>query len=197
MREGIDFYYDGVRSVDMGLYNVKLDGGMFSETFVATRKINEISVRGNDKPYFQGVEREPLEFSLTFAFADTYDSAKIREVARWLDQDYYKPFYTTDNPERIYYCILESSSELVHNGLKQGYITLKMRCDSPFSYSPEYVSDIYDFNNSPILVKEDTQENFQTGEIRNLVATSTGELQLDSVMQKWSDFSATDKWENL
>src|SRR5690606_21030727 len=33
-----------------------------------------------------------------------------------------------------------------HNGLSQGYVQLSMRCDSPFSYSPVYVSDIYDFS---------------------------------------------------
>ncbi|WP_345595194.1 phage tail domain-containing protein, partial [Paenibacillus vulneris] len=90
MKEGIDFCYDGLYSVDFGLINCKIDSGFFEEPFLSEREISEIKVRGNDKPYFQEVIRSPLEFSLTFAFEDYYDEKKIREIARWLDQPYYK-----------------------------------------------------------------------------------------------------------
>lgn len=59
MKEGIEFYYDGIRSTDMGLSNVQITSGLFSETFIADREIDEVTVRGNDKPYFQGVKRSP------------------------------------------------------------------------------------------------------------------------------------------
>lgn len=138
MLEGINFSYDGIKSVDMGLLNVKIDGGMFEETFLPTREIQEKTTTGRDKPYFQRVRLSPLEFELSFAFEHYYDERLIREVARWLQQDYYKPFYTTDNPSRIFYCMLNGDSNLIHNGLRQGYITLTMRCDSSYSYTPEY-----------------------------------------------------------
>src|SRR5690606_35605780 len=135
MLEGVHFVYDGVRSVDMGLINCTIDGGMFEETFLPSKEIREVSISGNDKPYFQEVKRSTLEFELTFAFENGYDEERIREVARWLDQDYYKPFYTVDNPNRIFYCMLKGDSRLVHNGSKEGYITVSMRCDSPYSYT--------------------------------------------------------------
>lgn len=149
MREGLNFYYRGKYSLDMGLINVVVDSSsMLEEPFLAEREIQEIEVRGNDKPYFQGIKRSPLSFSLSFSFVDTYDEQKIREVARWLSPDYYEPFYTDDNPNRIFYCMPVEESTLIHNGLKQGYVNLTMRCDSPYSYSPIHISPEYDFSNN-------------------------------------------------
>lgn len=150
MREGLMFVYDGVRSDDMGLYHVNIGNGLMEESFIAGKEILETHVRGNDTPYFQGVKRSPLSLSLTFAFIDQYDESKIRAVARWLDQDFYKPFYTMDNPNRIWYCMLDSDSRLLHNGLKQGYVELQMRCDSPYTYSQIRNSQVYDLSlNNP------------------------------------------------
>lgn len=193
MKEGIDFYYDGIRSRDMGILNVQIGAAMYNEPFIAEREIKEITIRGNDKPYFQGVKRSPLSFKLSFAFDGSYDEAKIREVARWLDQDYYKPFYTTDNPERIFYCILSSGSELLHNGLKQGYLTLEMRCDSPFSYSPQFTSRTYDWNESPITIND---ANFAAGTLDNVVLDAS-RVKLNPTKKKWSDLASTMKWNDL
>lgn len=149
MREGINFYYRGIYSLDMGLVNVNINGSsLFEEPFIANRTIHEIKVKGRDKPYFQGVEYEPLSFTLSFYFVDNYNERRIREVARWLTPSYYEPFYTDDNPERIFYCMPVEESTLIHNGLKEGYLTLTMRCDSPYSYSPVVTSPVYDFSNN-------------------------------------------------
>jgi phage-related protein len=198
MKEGIDFYYDGIRSRDMGIFNVELNSGLFNEPFIAAREIKEIEIRGNDKPYFQGVKRSPLSFKLSFAFDGSYNEARIREVARWLDQDFYKPFYTTDNTERIFYCMLNSSSELLHNGLKQGYITLEMRCDSPFSYSPQFTSRTYFWDEAPITVTEkNVDSSFSVGSLDNLVVDGTSKnLKLDATKKKWSDVP-TSTWNDL
>lgn len=134
--ESISFCYDGKYSTNFGIYNVSLSNGMHEEQFFSGRNIIEQKVRGNDKPYFQGVEYEPLTLSLSFAFENTWDDASIRDVARWLSQDYYKPLWFSEDPKRIFYCMFVDDAQLIHNGLKQGYITLKMRCDSPYTYSP-------------------------------------------------------------
>lgn len=160
MKEGINFEYDGIKSIDMGISNVSIGTGMFEETFVAGREIHEITTRKRDKPYFQEVKRLPLILNLSFAFDDKYDSDKIREVARWLDKDYYKPFFTDDNPNRIFYCMLNSDSRLFHNGLKQGYVEIEMRCDSPYSYSPQYVSELYDLSSNSVSGYSTTFVNY-------------------------------------
>lgn len=195
MLEGIHFVYDGVKSVDMGLLNCKIGGGMFEEAFLPSRSIIEHKITGNSKPYFQEVEYEPLEFKLAFAFEYKYDERKIREVARWLCQDYYKPFYTVDNPNRIFYCMPVGDSKLVHNGLKEGYVELTFRCDSPYSYQPKTLKKDMTFNTNK-LTKHFNQENFDNGNKTNIKINSNGEMEIDIKRLKWEDFSGM-KWSDL
>jgi phage-related protein len=185
MLEGVHFSYAGIKSSDMGLINVKIDGGMFEEPFLPTRQISEVSVRGRDKPYFQEVRLEPLSFELSFAFEYGYDEKKIREVARWLCQPYYQPFYTIDNPDRIFYCMVDGDSRLIHNGLKQGYITLTMRCDSPYSYSPKYTKEnmVFGSTKTVTLINETT---FNNGTGYNVKVNSNNELEIEKNTIVWS-----------
>ena len=143
MLENLDFYYNDISSQSMGLVNVRIEAGLFEESFLPSRNIEEVSIRGNDKPYFQSVKLSPLEFDLTFAFVDDYTDDKLREVARWLNQGYYKPFYFAERPDRIFYCMPNGDSKISHNGNGQGYITLKMKCDSPFGYTPQFTTATY------------------------------------------------------
>jgi predicted phage tail component-like protein len=148
MREYLDFYYNGISSKQMGLINVSVDNGLFKESFISSRKINTVAIKGNDKPYFMGVQREPLQFSLEFAFVNPYDKELISEVAKWLDQDYYRELYFTENPDRRFMCMPNGDLELIHNGLGNGYIQLNMICDSPYSYSQTFLTTDIDFTNN-------------------------------------------------
>jgi predicted phage tail component-like protein len=197
MLEGIHFSYDGVKSVDMGLLNCKIDGGMFEETFLPSREIQETKISGNNKPYFTKVGFEPLEFKLTFAFEHSYDERKIREVARWLNQDYYKPFYTIDNPNRVFYCMVVGDSSLVHTGNKEGYIELTFRCDSPFSYTQTINKDNLVFSNTKVVktVVEDTF-NSGMGNQTNITVDSNSDLKIINANPKWKDFAGM-KWSDL
>lgn len=195
MLEGIHFSYDGVKSSDMGLLNCQIEGGMFDEVFLAKRKINEISVAGNEKPYFIGVEYEPLEFELTFAFENKYDERRIREVARWLNQKYYKPFYTVDNPNRIFYCMMVDDSRLIHDGAKGGYITLKFRCDSPYAYQAITTKEDMRFTDTK-LVKSYVANTFNSGTIYENMKTTSGRLELDIKLKTWNDYSGKN-WSDI
>ncbi|MGG4105143.1 phage tail domain-containing protein [Paenibacillus lautus] len=196
MLEGIHFFYDGVYSVDMGLLNCTIDGGMFEETFLPTMEIVETKVAGRDKPYFQSTELEPLEFELTFAFEYGYDERLIREVARWFFQPYYKPFYTVDNPNRIFYCKPTGDSKLIHNGAKQGYITLTMRCEDSYSYTPQYTRNQIEFNGSKITktIVEDTF-NSGTGSMTNIQIVN-GKMAVQPAVTTWRSFLGK-KWSDL
>lgn len=196
MLEGIHFYYDGIHSVDMGLLNCTIDGGMFEETFLPSRSIVETKVAGRDKPYFQSIEMEPIEFELTFAFEYGYDERRLREVARWLLQPYYKPFYTVDNPNRVFYCMVEGDSSLFHNGAKQGYITLKMRCDSSFSYAQKSLKEKMVFGSSK-LTKSTVENtfNYGMGYMEN-VEIVNGSLSTKKIDKTWRRFSGM-KWRDI
>lgn len=157
--ESIDFYYDGVLASSMGLINCHISSGLYEEPFLANKEIREVKVRGKENPYNMGVEREPLSFKLTFAFENPWDEAGIRAVARWLHQDTFKPFYTVENPDRIFYCQMVGSSELIHNGVNQGYVQLEFYCNSPFSYTKQISQTITPatptFSRASIAYKQD------------------------------------------
>jgi phage-related protein len=149
MLESLNFNFDGVDSTNYPIVNINVGNGLFTEFFLAPRTILEDKVRGNDKPYFQGIERQPLSFPLSFYFTDVWDEDMIREIVRWLDVDYYRPFYFTDSPDRILYCMPTDSPQILHNGLKNGYVTLNLRVDSPNVVSPTIMTDVYDYSTNP------------------------------------------------
>jgi phage-related protein len=142
--EALYFSYAGEKSIDHGIINVSFSTGLYEESFLPERNIIETTTKWSKKPYFQGLEYIPLTIKLRFAFQDAWDDEKIREVARWLgNKEYYQPLFFDTDINRIFYCMYVGSPTLLHNGLKQGYIELEMRCDSPYSYSPIYVSEVY------------------------------------------------------
>lgn len=145
IRESLYFIFgsEGIKSSDFGIINVSVAQGLYQEHFMATRSLNEVKIRGREKPYFFEVEKEPLSFNLTFCFKDGWDDDLFKKVQNWLNVDFYQPLIFSENPNKVYYAMPVDASELNHNGNKQGYITLTMRCDSPYSYSQDIVTPWY------------------------------------------------------
>ena len=198
IKNSINFNFAGISSETMGLINVNLNSGMYEENLSPNKTINEIKIRGRSKPYHQNIEYEPLEFSVSFAFLDTWDKTKLRQVTNWLcNQSYYKPLYFSDdldeenNPTRIYYAMVHEDSTLVHNGLSQGYVNITFRCNDAFKYSPVYTTDELTFNSN--IITETTIADFYLGDINDLSITSDNSLKLylgkwgDLINMKWSD----------
>jgi len=150
LKNSLYFSYNKKNSkTDFGIeiLNVNLSSGLIEEPFLSQREILEKKIRKREKPYFQEVRRSPLEFTITIALGNngerfTYD--QIRKIASWLDQDFYKELYFSENPNRVYLAILNDVSNLYTNGLNQGYAELKFRCDSPYSYTPQQITQVYD-----------------------------------------------------
>jgi predicted phage tail component-like protein len=130
--------------------NVHIESGLYQESFLANRSINEIKIKGRSEPYFQNIEDSPISLKLTFAFEDSFDTEKIRAVARALKKDFYFPLVFSQNPDRIFYAICVDESQLIHTGLGTGYITVNFRCNAPWSYSPTFSSPLYDLTSNPI-----------------------------------------------
>jgi len=148
--ESLFFMYDSKNSKDMGLINCSVDKpGMSTEPLVAEIEIRESTTRYNDRPFFQGLTRKPLILNLQFAFLDTWDDEKLKEITRWLCQSYYKEMYFSDNPNKRYYTIANSAPELVHNNLKMGYINIQFRNIDAFNYSPIFLSSLFDLSSNP------------------------------------------------
>jgi phage-related protein len=149
IKSSVAFSYAGKRSVDFGIYNITIQSGLYEEPFLASRDIREVETRWSMKPYFQNISLKPLVFDLSFAILDYWDDKKIREIARWLAQDNYQPLFFEEDIDRIFYCVPIDDINIIHNGLKQGYITLTFRCDAPWSYTRQYVTPEYDFSDNP------------------------------------------------
>jgi phage-related protein len=148
IKDSLYFNFDGISCKTYSLMNVNTGGsGMFEETFNASRSINETKVRGSDTPLFGGVDEDPLQFTLNIAFTkQQWTDSDIDNIIVWLFQDVYKPLYFEDKPNKIYYCIPTGDASIAHNGLKQGYLTLTMRCKSSKVYSPQQTSQLYDLS---------------------------------------------------
>ncbi len=152
IKDSLYFYYDDIFSKNMGIENVNLSRGLQKEFFMGDKRIIEQSVRGRDKPYLIGVERDPISVPLNFMFKDRFDYEKISKVVRWLNQDYYKKLYFCNDifapPKRIFFAMYQGSVDILHNCLQSGYIEIEMRCDSFCAYSKLYTTEEYDFSSN-------------------------------------------------
>lgn len=144
--ESLHFNYDGKSSKDFGIIHISLDSGMFEETFVASRDIVETQVGGNDTPLFHRVDETPIEFDLPIAFTSKFTDKEIDDIIIWLFQDKYRPLYFEDKPNKVFYCMPVGDTTIAHNGLKEGYIVLRMRCRSSKIESPINVTPTYDLS---------------------------------------------------
>jgi len=196
IRNSLFFSYDGKKSVDFGIINVNLSPGMLEETLAASRELREQTVRGRDKPYFEGIKKEPLRIDVSFAFEDRFNTARLREITRWLtEHSYYRPLYFTNDlgrePEKIYYAVVVDSPTLIHNGLQQGYVKLSFRCDSPYAYSPPIQSKVYDWVDSPFFRQVN---DFSTNHHERTITDSRGSIILNPFRPRWIDDPLGTTW---
>lgn len=195
IREAEYFEYAGLKSLDFGISNVSISTGLYEEPFSYSRSIVEDSVRGRSKPYFQGLQKEPLKFSVSFAFDDTWDPTLIRRAAHWLtEQTYYQPLVFSSDPEKIYYALAIDDPNLVHNGLNQGYVTLTFRCNDAYAYSPVMLSRVYEWKMNPLTI--DVGE-FADGTLHHLQLDSQLKLTLPQTRPKWNDYGPTVRWTDI
>ena len=139
MREYLDIVYDGILLSDKNGIQISDSSGMFTENFLANKKIIEEKIRGRDEPYFYGVERDCISFPLAFVFDEFLTEERKSEIARLLDHDTYKPLHAEENPQRIYYAMCVDTPQHIHNGIQMGYVTLNFRTSSPYAYSPVFI----------------------------------------------------------
>ncbi|POZ57249.1 hypothetical protein LYSIN_02033 [Lysinibacillus sphaericus] len=198
MLESIHFMYDHISSKDMGVYIGWSSGKLFEENFLPQRRIIEKKIANNETPYFQRVEHDPLSFTLSFYIDDWVNAQDLRKIARWLFQPYYKPLVFDSNPNRVMYALVEGDSQLIHNGLKQGFVELTIRCNSPYSYSHEQIIDKVAFReaNKHYLLK-DNNATFAEGQLHNMKLTSNG-LTIDELTNTWGTLYAnTIRWSDI
>lgn len=139
------FIYDGVKSSDMDLHIMRIDHSGFIETpYTSSVDIKQEKVTKKHTPYFFGVERDNIEFTVQLVLMDKYNQPKKwtpqdrYKIARWLFHDEYKEFISSDDLGKRYFCIATSDSNL--NLINtQGFLEVTFTCNAPYGFSPMYI----------------------------------------------------------
>jgi predicted phage tail component-like protein len=197
IKESLYFTFAGRKSSEFGILNVAVAAGLYDEPFMANRSIKEYTIRGQEKPLFQEITRESKSLQVSFYFENGWNDELIREVARWLDVEFYQPIIFSEDEEKVYYVLPVDSSSIIHNGLKQGYITLTFRCDSPYSYSHLKVTPWYDLSkvSSSTIEIKNMGDKLILPELFIVKATS-GDLKITNMSNKGEVCSFTSLEEN-
>jgi hypothetical protein len=133
------------------ILNATLSNDFYADKIRGSRSIVEEKIPGRDIPYYYEVEDSPLEFEVTFAFAESMTKAQIKNIIRTLLKNrsykeltfgnYSDTIYTAETP--TYKVIFDGDSSI--NYISRGYnaqqdeifiayITLKARVDRPYGF---------------------------------------------------------------
>ena len=151
IKSSLYIMFNGINSQDLNVLNVSVDSGLYEEPFLGTVNILQETIRGRTKPYYMGKQIEQKELNLTLFLPENFSDDQLREIARWLGTpDFYVPLIFSEDPDKIYFCMLNSDSSVFHAGTNNGYIKISMLCDSCYSYSPVFLSPLYDLSSNLI-----------------------------------------------
>jgi putative phage tail component, N-terminal domain len=180
------------------MLNVSLEGGMQEEYFAASQSIIETKISGRDKPYFQRKEKAPLKLTVNFAFEEHWDEKELNFIRRWLSEpEYYVPLTFSNNNEKIYYVLYEDEPMLVHNSLRQGYITINFRCNDSYAFSPiTYKPNVDDFYNWDSGIENILVNDFTNG-THNQTIVENDKLTLSSDTVRWRDLPLHLTWREI
>jgi phage-related protein len=138
--DSVYFSYDGETSESYGVLLVKTESGLIGEPYMGGREITSERVKGNPIPYVYDIRENPFSIRITLTLDDGlyWTTEKRREIARWLAKPKFAPFYSTDDINKVYFLTLDGDSEILTNGLQQGFLNLNFLNLSPYTYSSIY-----------------------------------------------------------
>ena len=134
---------------------------MQEEFFMHSRELITTQIKGRDELYLQYKKNNTFNFSVTFAFENTFTNNDLRVLKRLLNSEYFIPLqFINESDDQtslnyIYYIMLSDESTLTHNCLNQGYVSLNFISNSPYCFSEYMKSQLYD------LSVNDTYTNIQ------------------------------------
>ena len=153
---------------------VETGGGMYEEQLMSERSLNETSPKNSSYTKLHGVEEGDREFELNLAFDGSFENGQLEDIVEWLFQDYYKPFYFEGQSDRIMFGIIRGNSSIVHNGLKEGYLTVSVKTNSPYKYSRVKKKEIIGEKKHKIRVKG----HKDTYPIYNIEKIGSGDIEI-------------------
>jgi phage-related protein len=148
------FQFDGQTyhedmSTGFKLINATLDSDFYMQCIRGPRNIVEDKIPGRDIPYFYEVDDDPLEFEITFAFAEYMTKTQIKAIVRKLFSpigykqltfgDYVSSTTTYTAKTPIYKVIFHGETDINYvqgaNNTYVAYFTLTARADRPYGFN--------------------------------------------------------------
>lgn len=143
--ESLNFIFDGITSESKDLNIVRMSSGLVQDPYMGSKSVIETEVFGKDVPYFHGVEKKVIEFTLQMSpYESTWTPEKRYEIARWLLHDTYKSFQSLSDLTKYYYVICVNGDNIFHTN-DNGYVELTFRTNAPYAFSPIYLNE-YDLS---------------------------------------------------
>ncbi|MEH7116913.1 distal tail protein Dit [Neobacillus vireti] len=107
------------------------------QSVLPSSKISMVEVAGRSGAYFvkkeHGVRTIEIEVAIIGA-SQTDLRNKVRQIADWLDSEQPEALTFSDEPDKIYYAILDRETDL-EEIVSLGTGTLKFTCPDPFAYA--------------------------------------------------------------
>jgi len=157
------FIFDGINSQDMGLNLVRMDSGFIETPYMGSKSMIKTKIPNKDIPYFYGVDKEVISFTLQFSLDDESDDEwtpeKTYEISKWLLHDTYKSFQSHDDLGKYYYVIC-INGENIYKVNNKGYIELTFESNAPYAFSPIYLNE-YDLelNTTTDIIQIENKSN--------------------------------------
>jgi phage-related protein len=155
-----DFHFNGEYSTVKGVFNANITDGLYEQTSLAERNVTVEMIKNQPKGYFLNLSRNPFRFTLKIGSKDEWTREKLDDILSWFDVNYFKEFYFMEELDRRFFVMPSGTPTFTHNGNGLGFLTVEMTSQSPFSFSPRYVTNEYDFSANTDL---GTQINFNNG----------------------------------
>ncbi len=194
------FMFDGQKSTDYGLHNVTIDTGLRSVPMVGGKDILEDKVRDRRNPYYQGVQHQPMQFTLYFSLLDErMTREKKNEILRWLFKDDYREFRTTDDISKCLYVIATNQIDFETADSELGYFRVDFRASTSHWISSPYIRtyDLSDNETSTIIEYENLSNvgTYYSPEIEFELVSDSKSITLINLDDGGREFTFTDLWE--
>lgn len=140
MKHYESFNFNGISSLDMGVWRVHESGGLYEENTFSSRTIEKDSSVEGRISYLTKMTQENIKIDLTLYLENGVSDSKLDDIKGWLITDYYRPFYFEEQPDRICYVMLEGEMSIKHDGVN-GYINVTMTSSSKQWFGQEVIVD--------------------------------------------------------
>lgn len=151
--------FNGIRTDTYGIKLVNINSGIQSDPFLPQQDLVMDESFYRDAPYYYKSKKSQLEFTLRF-FREGYWSDDFKQMLlEMIDPENgdFVEFFTEQNPNKVYFIRYVGESNFYNAGSQGGYVDIRFRTDSPYSYSREYTVEVDNLNgnNNEIIIYND------------------------------------------